>query len=417
MRKSSLFALACVSSVMLLVSGCGSSASSDYKSASRNSAEGAYATEAAAEYDYGMYDTAAGEAEYSEEAYDGNGGSTGPQVEEQQNQNRKLITTVNLTAETEDLSETIISVENKVKELGGYIESSNVYNGSNSKYSTRDANLTIRIPASRLDEFVDSVEGNTNITRKSVTVDDVTLKYVDTESRKNSLKTEEKRLLDIMEKAETIEDIIAIEDKLADVRYELESIESQLRSYDNLVDYSTIILYVTEVAKYTPVEKESAFTRMGNGFMESVQSIADGFVELCVAFVSSIPQIIVFLLVVCIIVFIVKKILDVSKRNNAKKLAAGQAMMAGGYPNAQMVRPNGYQAPLQGQNQKNGQQAQPEQGKMPADGQASKPMQNQNPANTQASQANQNPVNTQTPQASKNPDSEKKSSDTNSETK
>ncbi|MCR5404428.1 MAG: DUF4349 domain-containing protein [Butyrivibrio sp.] len=367
MRKSSLFALACVSSVMLLVSGCGSSASSDYKSASRNSAEGAYATETAAEYDYGMYDTAAaaGEAEYSEEAYDGNGGSTGPQVEEQQNQNRKLITTVNLTAETEDLSETIISVENKVKELGGYIESSNVYNGSNSKYSTRDANLTIRIPASRLDEFVDSVEGNTNITRKSVTVDDVTLKYVDTESRKNSLKTEEKRLLDIMEKAETIEDIIAIEDKLADVRYELESIESQLRSYDNLVDYSTIILYVTEVAKYTPVEKESAFTRMGNGFMESVQSIADGFVELCVAFVSSIPQIIVFLLVVCIIVFIVKKIMDISKRNNAKKLAAGQAIMAAGYQNAQMVSPNGFKAPVQGQNQVNVQASQPVQNQKP----------------------------------------------------
>ena len=226
MNKSSLFVLTCAASAMLLFSGCGSSSgSSNYKSASRDYAEGAYANEAAADYDYGMYDMAAGEAEYAEETYDESGSSAAPQVEEQKNQNRKLITTVNLTAETEDLSSTIVSVENKVKELGGYIESSNIYNGSGSKYSTRDANLNIRIPASRLDEFVDSVEGNTNITRKSVNVDDVTLKYVDTESRKNSLKTEEKRLLDIMEKAESIEDIIAIEDKLANVRYELESIE------------------------------------------------------------------------------------------------------------------------------------------------------------------------------------------------
>lgn len=401
-RKCVSLVLTCALSAVLLLSGCGSSGSSDYKNAARDYTEGAYASESAADYDYGLYDMA---PEYEEPYYEEGAGSEKTQVEEQKDSKRKLITTVNLTAETEDLTATISSVEGKVRELGGYIESSNIYNGSGSKYSTRDASLTVRIPSDKLDAFVESIEGSTNITRKTVNVDDVTLQYVDTESRKNSLKTEEKRLLDIMEKAETVEDIITIEDKLADVRYELESIESQLRSYDNLVDYSTIYLSVTEVAKYTPVEEESVFTRMGNGFMESVESVVEGFGDLCVAFVSSIPQIIVFIIVVVIIGFIVKKLIAVSKKRNAKKMAMMQPMMAANYQQphmmgAQAVNAQG-QAPNPVQN--------PNQGQAPNQAQTSEPVQNQNQA--QAPDPVSSTDNKQEPQPEKNDNPKEENAD------
>ncbi len=310
MKKTNLRVLgtAVIMSMGLMLSACGSSSNSSapYQ---KSAPEGAYSA------DYAVAEMA------SEEMYDESGSSAG--AEQVQDTSRKLIKTVNLETETENLEETVAAVEKKVSDLGGYIESSNIYNGTTySGYSSRSASITARIPAANLDSFVDSVEGYTNITRKSVNVDDVTLSYVDVESRRNSLRTEEQRLLDIMRNAETVEDLITIEDKLADVRYELESIESQLRSYDNKVDYSTVYLEVEEVVKFTPVEKESALTRMGQGFMDSLEAVGNAIVEFFVWFVSNIPQIVLFIVIILIIVFIIKKVASSSQRKKAKKMQA-----------------------------------------------------------------------------------------------
>ncbi len=298
-----------------LLAGCGSSFSSS-KSAPRED----YAAGAAYEADYGVYEAAEAEEYRTDSSSGANSAGQIPDV-----QNRKLITTVNISAETDDMDTSLSAIDKKVSELGGYTEKSDIYNGSYSSHVSRNASLTIRIPAARLDEFIQVVEGGNNITNKSVNVDDVTLSYVDTESRKNSLRTEEKRLLDIMEQAETVEDIITIEDKLASVRYEIESIESQLRSYDNKVDYSTVYLNLDEVKTFTPVEKESAITRMGNGFMESFSEVIDAIVEFFIWVVVHIPQLILLLIVVLIIVIICRIIAVSSKKRRAKKMAKMQA--------------------------------------------------------------------------------------------
>ncbi len=320
-EKIKVFGLSAVLTVSLLLSACGSY--DDNSAQSKYAAEGAYATA-----DTAAYESAPMEME---ESYDASG-QTGEVVV---NTDRKLITTVDLDTETENLDETVSAVDRKVSELGGYIESSNIYNGT-SYYgsSSRSANITARIPASKLDLFIDLVEGSTNITRKSVNVDDVTLTYVDIESKRNSLRTEEKRLLDIMKSAETVEDIIAIEDKLADVRYELESIESQLRSYDNLVDYSTVYLNIEEVSTYTPVEKEGAFERIRKGFNENLVAVGDGIVDFIVWVASHLPQIILFIIVVAVVVLIVKLIIAGNKKRRIKKMAMMQARYQGNAPTA-----------------------------------------------------------------------------------
>ena len=292
------------------------------------------ATETAA--DYGVYEEPAAAMEMADAS-----GATDSQTQVNDT-SRKLIKTVNLDTETEDLDQTVSLIEQKVTGLGGYIESSNIYNGTTySGRSSRSASITARVPAVSLDSFVDSVEGNTNITRKSVNVDDITLTYVDIESKRNSLRTEEKRLLEILESAETVEDIITVEDKLADVRYELESIESQIRSYDNLVDYSTVYLNIEEVVKFTPVEKESAFSRMGKGFMENLSDVGEAIVDFLVWFVSHIPGLIVFAIVVVIIVLI-RAIVVGSKKKKAKKM---QMMYQAAAQNTAAAPTN--QAPLQ----------------------------------------------------------------------
>lgn len=229
---------------------------------------------------------------------------------------RKLIKTVNMDVETREYDRLLTTIENKVTELGGYIESLDAYNGSSyySYRSTRNANLTIRIPKDRLEDFLNTVSDLGNVTNRSENVQDVTLTYVDLQSHRDALRTEQERLLQLLEQAESIDDIITIEQRLSDVRYQLESMESQLRSYDNQVDYSTVYLYIDEVEVYTPVEEETAWERISTGFADSLKNIGEGAKEAGIWFVIHIPYLVIWAVVIVIIILILKKIKKRTKR-------------------------------------------------------------------------------------------------------
>lgn len=105
------------------------------------------------------------------------------------------------------------------------------------------------IPADRLETFKQEFQEKGTVTRQSERVEDVTLNYVDVESHITALKTEQESLLKMLEQAETIETILAIQNQLTQVRYQLESYESQKRTYDNDINYSTVYVYVQEVER------------------------------------------------------------------------------------------------------------------------------------------------------------------------
>ena len=182
--------------------------------------------------------------------------------------NRKLIKRVSLDVETNMFDELMNNLETKITSLGGYIESSNTWNGSSYYQSTaaRNSNLTVRIPKDKLDSFVEEIGNQSNIISKEERVEDVTLQYVDMESHKSALLVEQERLLELMSQAESIDDIITIESRLSDVRYQLESMESQLRTYDNLIDYATISISISEVVRFTPQPTQTTWEKIKEGF-------------------------------------------------------------------------------------------------------------------------------------------------------
>ncbi|MCI9437158.1 MAG: DUF4349 domain-containing protein [Lachnospiraceae bacterium] len=222
---------------------------------------------------------------------------------------RKLIETVRLEVETKEFKETMAALETQAEELGGYIESMDTYNGSSySEYGhNRNASLTIRIPSGKLDGFLQTVARAGSIVRRNDTVEDVTLSYVDMESRRDTLRTEQSRLLEFLDKAETIEEIITIEQRLSEVRYQLESMESRLRTMDNLIDYSTVYIEVSEVHELTPVETPTAWERITGGFAESLESIAHGGLELCIWFLVHIPYLVIWGILIAAAVILVKR--------------------------------------------------------------------------------------------------------------
>lgn len=234
---------------------------------------------------------------------------------------RKWIITVNMYAETEDLDALMEALNGKISTLGGYVEDQDSHNGS--MYSSRryrSASLTIRVPAERVDEFTAEMSGIANVVSTSLSREDITLSYVATESRVKALQTEEARLLELMEQAETMADLLEIESRLTDVRYELENRASQLRLYDNQVDYATIYLSIDEVQEYTPVEEPTVWERISGGFISSVKGVGNGLLDLLVWVLAKSPYLVILGGVTVGVVVLIKK----RKTRRAAKKAAKQ---------------------------------------------------------------------------------------------
>ena len=223
---------------------------------------------------------------------------------------RKLIRTISMEAETEDLTVLSDTLTVRISALGGYVESKNLRNGSAySGYYRRTLNMTVRIPADKADEFVAQVSENANIVSSTESIDDVTLQYVDTESHVKALETEQERLLALLAKADNLKDILTLEERLTKVRYELERYASQLRTLDNQVTYATIHLSVTEVKEYTPVieEEPTVWQRISKGFGRSLKDIGEGFTDFFVWFTVNSPYLLIWGVIITVIVLILRR--------------------------------------------------------------------------------------------------------------
>ena len=238
-------------------------------------------------------------------------------------ENRKWIITVEMSAETEDLDAMLAQLDEHIKKLEGYVEDQNIYNGSTySSRRYRNASLTVRIPAESVDQFTEDVAGISNVTRSSKSLEDITLTYSATENRVKALQTEEARLLELMAQAENMSDLLEIEARLTDVRYELENYTTRLKGYDNKVDYATIYLDIEEVQEYTPIEEETLWERISGGFTDSLEGVGEGILDFIVWIIVSSPYLVVFGGIAVVIIIVIR---NRRKRKAAKKQSAAPA--------------------------------------------------------------------------------------------
>ena len=240
--------------------------------------------------------------------------------------NRKLIKTVNMDVETKDYDGLLANLESQIAQMGGYIEYLDCYGSS-----YRHASITARVPASKLDGFVKQIGETANVTSRSESVEDVTLQYVDLDSHTRMLEEEQERLLELLENAATIEDIITIESRLSEVRYQLESMKSQLRTFDNQVDYSTVHINIDEVIELTPVVELTDGERIAQGFAKSVADVLHGIKEFFISLIINIPYIILWGVVIVVILLIARALMKISDKRakrlyqeRQEKIAAGE---------------------------------------------------------------------------------------------
>ncbi|MDX9918023.1 MAG: DUF4349 domain-containing protein [Gudongella sp.] len=223
----------------------------------------------------------------------------------------KVITTVYLSAETLEFDKSLEALYSIIEKAGGYLSSSNIYYGSSySGTRYRNGEFSIRVPKNKVNQFRAQIPDVGNITSESTSKEDVTRYYRDTESRMKVLEIKEERLLGLLERAEKIEDIIALENQLSEVIYEKENLKATLINLDDRVDYSTFNLDLREVAKVTSSETvETTFMdRVRNAFDNSLYQFIRSAENFAILLIYNGPGLLVLIIILFIFFFIVRKI-------------------------------------------------------------------------------------------------------------
>ena len=199
-------------------------------------------------------------------------------------QNKKLILTSYMTMETQEMDDLMEKITALVSSYGGYFQRSSLSNRGN---QARCYDATIRIPAQSYSAFLEELRGEGNALYYSEETKDITDTYTDIEARLNSLKAQEAKVLEFYDRAETLEDLMSVEARLSDIRYEIEYYETQIKNYDLLVAYSTLNLTVNETKVYTPVNT-SFFSRLARSFVGGWNSFIDGIGDFIIDIVYNI---------------------------------------------------------------------------------------------------------------------------------
>lgn len=190
--------------------------------------------------------------------------------------NRKIIQNSFIQMETLAFDDIVYEIKEKTYELGGYFEVMRVDGkrmDKNDIQQNRDANFVIRIPKEKYEIFISSFGDLGNIIRNEMNSVDVTDQYIDTEARLGALKVQEERLLKILESATKIEDIITLEDRLSEVRYEIEGFQGTINKWDNLVQFTTVELSIREVNEITEPKPDTLLTRSIESFLSSIDGV------------------------------------------------------------------------------------------------------------------------------------------------
>lgn len=222
----------------------------------------------------------------------------------------KIITTVSVSMQTKEFMDTTEKLTNLIGKYKGYIENSNIshnnyYNSTRLKY----AEYTIRIPRENLSHFALDLKGIGNIISENTSKVDITKQYRDTESRLKVLEVKETRILALLNKAEKMEDIIALENQLSSIIYDKENLTANILDMDDKVNYSSLYLSIEEVAKLTSEEniKTSFWTKVANAFKDSTYFFSYNIQNLIIGFIYFIPYGLIIGIVVYVVYRFMKK--------------------------------------------------------------------------------------------------------------
>lgn len=234
---------------------------------------------------------------------------------------RKIIKTGNVYIESlhfDDASESIFTLMHM---YDGYASATKMEGGSrNQEHRQRFATYTVKIPAEHYDNFMYDLKSVGHVLNATNNTSDVTSTIVDIEARLKTLKIQEARMLDILDKLESLEDIVELEYALQEVRYEIESYSSNLRNLEERVKFSTVTIRLQEVLEETIIiETPITFSdRLSNGLDRTFEDIKNGFLDFVLYVAINFPYIIFWGIVLIITTLIIRRKIKNNKGLNQR---------------------------------------------------------------------------------------------------
>lgn len=301
-------------SIALCLSGCGNSAGSSvsYSEETYDQVGNSYAAKEAA------YDSYAEEAEVDAGGYMMEGDAADTDNEEsalRAQDGQKIVYTGSLSIQTLEYDKSAASIRRKIREAGGFSEAEsendndyNWYRRSTGPSSTRNLNITARIPSEKFESFMDSLQGDGKVMNRSMNAENISQVYANKETYKKALEKEQERLLAMMDKAVTIEDMIAVESRLSEVERQLNTYKTDLSAMDKDVQYSTIYISLEEVKRYSDETPTVTFPeKVKYAFEDAINSFTEFCEGIVLFIIRSFPFLILLAIVIALVIRLIRK--------------------------------------------------------------------------------------------------------------
>lgn len=301
-------------SIALCLSGCGNSAgnSVSYSEETYDQVGNSYAAKEAA------YDSYAEEAEVDAGGYMMEGDAADTDNEEsalRAQDGQKIVYSGSLSIQTLEYDKSAASIRRKIREAGGFSEAEsendndyNWYRRSTGPSSTRNLNITARIPSEKFESFMDSLQGDGKVMNRSMNAENISQVYANKETYKKALEKEQERLLAMMDKAVTIEDMIAVESRLSEVERQLNTYKTDLSAMDKDVQYSTIYISLEEVKRYSDETPTVTFPeKVKYAFEDAINSFTEFCEGIVLFIIRSFPFLILLAIVIALVIRLIRK--------------------------------------------------------------------------------------------------------------
>lgn len=241
-------------------------------------------------------------ADQSVNSYSSSGTAAMAENTSVQESTQKIITTAQMNVETKDMDQSVQTFQNLITQYQGTVQSSSsngdgVYSDGSS-YS-RNVTYTVRVPAESFDAFMNDCMKLGNVTYTSTQTEDVTDAYIDNDAHLDSLKTQQKKLQELMEQADNVSDLLEIQSQLSDVEAQIESYQNTKDYYDQQTQNSTLDITISQVNSYSSVHS-SFWYKFLNSFGSAWQGFLNVLQNIVIFLVYLIPYILLILLIIWI---------------------------------------------------------------------------------------------------------------------
>ena len=241
----------------------------------------------------------------------------GPDAVDVPTDERFIIRTVGLRVKVDDVETAVDSLRTEVERIGGIVTGLQVSTDDETPIFRYDAlgslgdgaplkgYITVRVPAGELADFLETVDGLGDVLRHSSDEADVTQEHIDLSARLENLNSQEQRLREFFDRAETVEEMLDIERELGRVRGDIESLTAQIAYLER---QAAMAMVTIELTGAEPVIRPSGTDW---GFVDAITTGVRGLVgtinAMIIVAMSALPLVAVALLVWLIVRAVVRR--------------------------------------------------------------------------------------------------------------